>query len=86
VSFAHSTDLSVSYPTPAAARRIERSIRVEVGEIADDRTTVRLHRNENILVIDIAAADLVALRAAVNSWLRYVTVAERVVDAVENEN
>ena len=82
MSFAHSAELSFSYPTPDAAKRIERSIRVEVGEIDDDRSTVSLYRQQNTVGIDIEAADFVALRAAVNSWLRYVAVAERVVNAV----
>ncbi len=78
MSAVHSTTLQFAYPTAETARRVERSIRVEVGEIDDDRSTVTLTRNDLTLTIAIEAADLVALRAGINSWLRYVSVAERV--------
>ena len=75
------TVLRFEYPTATAATRIERAIVVEVGGLEDERATVSLARSDRTITVDIEAADRVALRASANSWLRYVAVAERVVDA-----
>ncbi len=74
----HSADLCFEYPTTDDAQRVARSIRVEVDELDDDRSTVTVDRDDTELAVDITAADLVALRAAINSWCRYVSVAEQV--------
>jgi len=74
----HSADLCFEYPTIEAAQRVARSIQIEVDELDDDRSTVAVDREATELAIEITATDLVALRAAINSWLRYVSVAEQV--------
>jgi len=74
----HSAGLCFEYPTVDDAQRVARSIRVEVDELADDRSTVAVDRTDSELAVEITAVDLVALRAAINSWLRYVSVAEAV--------
>ena len=78
----HSTLLRFEYPTATAARRVERSIVVEVGELDPERSAVTVDREEAVVTLAIEATDRVALRAAVNSWCRYVATAETVVDAV----
>ena len=75
----HSADLCFEYPTNEDAQRVARSIRVAVDQLDDDRSTVAVDRTEAELTVAVTAADLVALRAAINSWLRYVSVAEQVV-------
>jgi KEOPS complex subunit Pcc1 len=74
----HTAALCFEYPTGEAARLIERAIRVEVDELDDDRSTVSVSRTDQTVGVDVGADDLVALRAGINSWLRYVSVAERV--------
>jgi len=74
----HSADLCFEYPTIEDAQRVDRSIRIEVDELDDDRSTVAVDREAAELAVEVTAADLVALRAAINSWLRYVSVAEQV--------
>jgi KEOPS complex subunit Pcc1 len=74
----HTAALSFEYPTSDAAQLVERSIRVEVDQLDDDRSTADVSRTETRVAVDVAAADLVALRAGLNSWLRYVSVAEQV--------
>ena len=74
----HTASLSFEYSTSETARLIERAVRVEVDGLDDDRSTVGVSRTETDLTVDVGADDLVALRAGLNSWLRYVSVAERV--------
>ena len=78
----HSTLLRFEYPTATAARRVERSIAVEVGELDADRSTVTVDREGCVVTVAIDATDRVALRAGINSWCRYVATAETVADDV----
>jgi len=76
-AFPHDLLLTASYDDHDRARTVERSLRQEVGEIDDDRSRTALSRDGAGLAIRIAAADLVALRAASNTWLSLLSVAER---------
>lgn len=69
--------LEFEYEDPGRATRIERSVRQEVGEIAGDRTRATIDRDGHIIEIQIEAADLVALRAGLNTWCTLIEVAER---------
>ncbi len=71
-------DLCFEYPTDEHAQRVARSIRVEVGGLEDDRSTVTVGRSDTEVAVGISATDLVALRAAINSWCRYISVAEQI--------
>lgn len=73
----HETVLSYEYDTDERARRVERSVRPEVGDIDGDRTTAALERDGNVVSVRVSAADLVALRAGINTWSTLVGVAER---------
>ena len=72
------------YATPAAASQIAQNIQVEVGELTADRSTVAVDQTDCVVRVEIEAADLVALRAAINSWLRYIQTAEQVADSVSS--
>lgn len=73
----HEADLLAEYATAERARRIERSLRPEVGDIDGDRTRAALDREGATLTVTITAADLVALRAGCNTWSTLLSVAER---------
>lgn len=73
----HEATLSFEYDDDERARRVERSVRPEVGDIEGDRTTAALDRDGPVVSVRIGAADLVALRAGVNTWSTLVGVAER---------
>jgi KEOPS complex subunit Pcc1 len=79
-AFAHDAVLTFTYPDEHRARLVERSVRVEVGEIDDDRSAATVDRDGDDVSVRVRAADLVALRAGLNSWRRLVGVAEDVVD------
>ncbi|QIO22127.1 KEOPS complex subunit Pcc1 [Haloarcula sp. JP-L23] len=72
----HRTILTLDYPDEERARRVERSLRPELGAIDGDRTTATLTRDGATLECTVTATDLVALRAGCNTWLTLTSVAE----------
>ena len=74
----HEAVLSFDYTSPDAATRVERSVRPEVGDIEGERTQATLSRDGETVTVSVAAADLVALRAGLNTWSTLLSVAERV--------
>ena len=74
----HTTTLSFTYVTAERARRVERSVRPELDEIAADRSRATVAREADTVTVTVRAADLVALRAGTNTWLGLVEVAETV--------
>ena len=81
--YAHETSLAFEYPDEPRACVIERSVRREVDEIDDDRSRARVDREERVLRVRVEAADLVGLRAGLNTWLGLVGVAERAAEVAE---
>ena len=79
---AHTAVLSFEYDSPERTHRVERAISPERGDIDDDRSRASLCRTGRILEVSIEARDVVALRAALNTWFSLVTVAERAGDVV----
>ncbi|MGM0592233.1 MAG: KEOPS complex subunit Pcc1, partial [Halobacteriota archaeon] len=74
----HHALLRFEYDDPERARTVERSVRVEVGEIDDERSRADVARDGAVVVVTVVAADLIALRASLNTWMRLVDVAETV--------
>ncbi|WP_248895279.1 KEOPS complex subunit Pcc1 [Haloplanus halobius] len=74
----HRLSLQFDYADERRARIVERSVRVEVGEIDDARSAARVDRDGKQVRVRIGAADLVALRAGANTWTRLLDVAETV--------
>ncbi|NHN63090.1 KEOPS complex Pcc1-like subunit [Haloarcula sp. JP-Z28] len=70
------TRLTAEYSSADRARAIEQSIRPEINDIEGDRTTARLSRDGQRVELTVAASDLVALRAGINTWLTLRGVAE----------
>jgi len=73
---AHEALLEFSYSDPDHARIVERSVRQEVGDIEGDRTRASVDRANTLVTVTVSAADLVALRAGVNTWTTLVSVAD----------
>lgn len=72
----HETVLRFRFADDATARTVERSVRPEVGAIDGDRTTATLSRDGATVTVAVEAADLVALRAGINTWATMLGVAE----------
>ena len=81
---ANETVLEFEYEDDATATLVAESVRPEVGKIASDRSTTRLRRDGRTVVVTVVAADRIALRAGVNTWIRLVGVAERTRGLVTN--
>jgi KEOPS complex subunit Pcc1 len=73
----HEATLTFDYDSLESARRVERAIAPEIGDIDDDRSRARAGREGATLSVTIEARDPVALRASLNTWLSLVGVAER---------
>ncbi len=69
--------LECSYESVARAELIERAISQEIGQIDDSRAQTTIEREETMLLIEVNADDLVALRAGLNTWCTLIEVAER---------
>lgn len=72
----HRSVFTLDYPDAEQARRVERSLRPELGDIDGDRTTATLTRDGATLTLTVAAEDLVALRAGCTTWTTLTAVAE----------
>ena len=81
----HTAELRFDYRSPKAAATVAESVDQEIGEIEDDRAGATLSREAAELRIDIEANDLIALRAAMNTWGTLIEVAERVVESSTGE-
>lgn len=66
------------------ADSIYRCVSPEAGEM-EGRTDVELELAGDRLVFELSAPDLVSLRAGVNTWSRFVELAERAFQEQETE-
>lgn len=74
--YAHQIEFDLEYDSPEVANVIYQSVGQEIGEIDDDRSETTITIEGKTVRISIDAADLVALRAASNTWLSLIEVAE----------
>ena len=82
-AYDHRAILSFPEPDRRRARAVHEAVRVEVGEIDDDRSTAAATRDGATVEVTVRARDLVALRAGVNTWTRLVDAAETVAAAAD---
>ena len=82
----HSSVLELSYDDERRARTVAESVGVEEGEIDDARSRAAVSRDGDTVSVRVDAADLVALRAGSNTWLRLASVAEAAADAAAAES
>lgn len=80
----HDCHLSVSLRDERRARLVERALAVEVDEIADARSTATVAREADTVSVRVAADDLVALRAGVNTWTRFLDTTEQVLAVADD--
>jgi len=77
----HDSTLEFDYESTARAELVAASVAREIGEIDDDRSRTTLERDGARVCIEIDADDVIALRAALNTWFSLIDVAERTADA-----
>ncbi|WP_423743326.1 KEOPS complex subunit Pcc1 (plasmid) [Haladaptatus sp. SPP-AMP-3] len=76
----HDALLNFDYDAEERAVLVFRSVEQEVGEIDDDRSWTTVERDGNTVSVRVEAEDLIALRAALNTWQTLVGVAETVAE------
>ncbi|TMI29797.1 hypothetical protein E6H27_08035 [Candidatus Bathyarchaeota archaeon] len=74
--------LSIDFPSPKIARTIFSSVVPETQQAPGYRSLTKLEANGRALIMHIQAQDLVALRAASNSFLRFIAASLRAIEVV----
>ena len=78
-AYPHSIEIAATY-SPEEVPIIYESLLPEAVDLQDERSQTTLERHESELQIVIAARDLIGLRAALNTWMQLLRVAERSLD------
>jgi len=76
----HTAELRFEYGSPRAAALVADAVAPELGELDDDRATATLDAAGPAVRVRVDAADLVALRAGLNTWTSLLEVAEEAVE------
>ncbi|UCE11381.1 MAG: hypothetical protein JSW61_05460 [Candidatus Thorarchaeota archaeon] len=77
--------LTLDLGSPESARLILSALNPETSSSPAERAKVRLAVEDSNLVIFISASDITALRAAMNSYLAWVSGCSRVLDDVTGQ-
>jgi len=72
--------LELAFPDVRRAEAVHKSIKQEEVLPKSTRCRAKVAVRKNLLCLEIDAEDTVALRAAVNSFLRWITVARDMVE------
>ena len=70
--------VDIEFQSEKVARIIYKALLPEVNSLPSGRVKVNLSTNKNILSIETSALDTTALRAAVNSYLRWILLAHEI--------
>ena len=70
--------LVFEYDASATAEHVARSVELEAGDIDGERTEATVTSEGETVRVVVAADDLTALRAGLNTWTTLVEVAESV--------
>lgn len=81
----HRTTCQSTYDTESRARVVADALAVETDRIDDDRSSAAVERDGRTVRVTVRAADLVALRAGCNTWLRMLDTAEGTADAAGSD-
>ncbi|TMI20670.1 hypothetical protein E6H31_08560 [Candidatus Bathyarchaeota archaeon] len=74
--------ISITLDSPKIAKTIVSSVAPETQRTPGYRSSTRLDARGRVLTMHIQAQDLVALRAASNSFLRFVSASLRAIEVV----
>ena len=77
----HDATLEFDYESTSRATLVADSVAREIGEIDDARSRTTIERDGARVCLEIDADDVIALRAALNTWFSLVDVADRTADA-----
>ncbi|MCS7135568.1 MAG: KEOPS complex subunit Pcc1 [Nitrososphaerota archaeon] len=68
-----------------ASEVIARALKIEADSLSSKRVTVRLEASDNFLNLELNASDLTAMRAGINSFLRWIDAALQVYELASSK-
>jgi KEOPS complex subunit Pcc1 len=75
--------ISIDFPTESDAEAMVRALVPEIAAPRTSRASIRVTRRRRVAKITFIAGDLVALRAMVNSFLRFAAVWRKLCEALK---
>lgn len=78
--------LEIPIDSEELARVIRSAIAPETDSAPSDRAKARVSVESSVLLVEISAEDLTALRAAMNSYIAWISGCIRAVDSVTGQN
>jgi tRNA threonylcarbamoyladenosine modification (KEOPS) complex Pcc1 subunit len=72
------TELVFQYENIQESEMIERVLKPEGIEDVGPRSKVNIDRIENMIIIKISAKDLTVLRSIINTYIRWITIIEKI--------
>jgi len=74
----------IKFPSEKHSEMVAKALAPETEKPATSRSKVRMKRDGEFLVLKAEASDTVALRAALNAYLRWINSAVKVLEILEN--
>jgi KEOPS complex subunit Pcc1 len=74
----------LKFPSEKHLEMIAKALAPETEKPATSRSRVRMEKDGEFLVLKAEASDTVALRAALNAYLRWINSAANVLETLEN--
>ncbi len=79
----HTSTIQLKFPSPDTARTIYESVKLEQSAIPNPRIKVESDLDGDTIAFHCTAKDLTALRAGINSHLKWVMVASEVMTSLD---
>jgi KEOPS complex subunit Pcc1 len=77
--------LDIDLDSSWMAETIKCALEPETDSVPSERSTTHVRAEGSRLIIEVDADDLTALRAAMNSYLAWVSGSKRALESIENE-
>jgi len=81
----NSAIVRLKFPSEKGLEIVFKALKPEVDKPATMRSRAKLVKEDNFLVLKVEAEDTVALRAALNAYLRWINSALNVLEVLEKQ-
>jgi KEOPS complex subunit Pcc1 len=81
-----SAEIQIKLKTERQAESIYKALKPESKKSFATRSEVEILMREREILLIIKAKDIVALRAALNSYLRFIKAMKKLINTIEKEN
>ncbi len=78
--------IEIPFDSEELAKMIRSALNPETDSAPSDRARAEVSVRDSILVIEISAGDMASLRAAMNSYIAWVSASLDTIDAVLGQN